>query len=692
MKLILKCIAILFILITIQSCVKPNKIKPVNINRFSLDVKTDPDDFLVGNENFTKRTHKYVKVKGIEKVPQYIESGRLPKRMGSISQKGFNLPHEKLKISVKDIPLNKFIHVVFGEILKLNYTVDESISKRKDKVTLRMDKKISSKKFFATIENILSSYNISLANKDGVVFVKSGKQKSKQRLDYKISFGKKFQFDNLPSNEIVYQILPINFLKLDKAREIAMSFALSKSEGRIYIMDNVNALLIKDYVSNIRKIINLISVLDHPYMKDKTFRLVYLENIDVKKFYDRIKQIFDMMNISIGTNVKQEPITLMPIEEINALLVVTDKKDLLKTLLYWKDKLDNLEDLGDNKQIFVYKTKNREAKEINTILAKLLTEINKQKKEEKKDKNLLKRKQIASSTKIVVDEKRNMLIFYMYPSEYKKVHRLLQKIDTKAQQILIEVTIAEITLIDKLQYGLEWYLQNNPESKTHFSLQTLSGLGLGSGGLSGVVTSHNIQALFNTFAQDNLLNILSSPKMVVLNNQSASFNVGTQVPIITSQTTAKDVGSDTNGKPTFVQNVTYRNTGISTSIKPTITANNTIMLKINQTVSEAQNNNTSNISSPIIVNRSISTSVLLKNGEELIIGGLIKENKSKTNSKVPLLGDIPIMGKLFKTSSNTKDRTELVIVVKPYILNKKEDVDSLCDAFKKITKFNSDNL
>ena len=491
----------------------------------------------------------------------------------------------------------------------------------------------------------------------------------------------------------MYQILPLSYISVAQARDVLQEFALSKDEARVYNMSSVNGLLIKDYASNIKKGVALINMLDHPYMKNKLFKLIYLEHIDVEKFDARLKKIFSILNIPVASTVRGEPIAFMPINEINALFVITDKKELIDTVLYWKKKLDNFDELDNKKQIFVYKTKNRQAKEVNDLLSKLLSNV--------KEKPTLKTKKsnIASptktdtasmptNTKITVDEQRNMLIFYMLPSEYKTIFELLKKIDTKAQQVLIEVTIAEITLVDKLQYGIEWYLQNTPSKDgTNIIAQTVGNLGLGSGGITGIMSAKNVTALFNAFAQDNVLNILSSPKLVVLNNKTASFNVGTQVPIITSQSTASDLGANAGGTPTFVQNVTYTSTGISTSITPTITADNTLMLKINQTVSEAQNNNTSDISSPIIVNRSISTEVLLKHGEELIIGGLIKENKSNTESKVPFLGDIPWLGELFKTYSNTTDKTELLFIVKPYILDKLKNNDAIYNSFARITKF-----
>jgi len=673
------------------------KVEPVHYDKFSLKLELEDNDQV--QEIILNEDNKTVKEKTdfspIETVPSYIKAGVLPKKMGEKRKNFLKNPNKKLKISVENIPINKFIHLVFGEVFKLNYSVSETLEKRKDKVTMRMDEKVTKTELYSVIEGILKNYKIQVENKNGVLFVSSGSQQHKQKLDYKISFGKKLQYENIPENEMIFQILPIDYIGLSKARDVLQEFALSKNEARVFTMSGNNALLIKDFASNIRRGLSLLETLDKPYLRKKTFKLIRLEHIGVDKFNARIRKVFDVLNITVASNIQGEPISLLPIEEINALFVITDKTELIDTIMYWKSKLDNIEELGDKKQLFVYHTKHRAAKEVEEILEEVMNNTVESKKPVLKDSGSILNKSkfpgktkakansstVPSETKVTLDEERNNLIFYMLPSEYKAIDKLLAAIDTRAQQILIEVTIADISLVDKLQYGLEWYLNSSSGKRPEWGIKTEGLLNLPSGGLGGFVTDTDLGALFSAFAQDNLLNILSSPKLIVLNNESASFTAGAQVPIITSQATASDVGTGTGGQPSFVQNVSYVSTGVTLSITPTITADDTIILQINQSVSEAQNNNTSSISSPIIIQRSIDTKVVLRHGEELILGGMIRENNSLTESKVPLLGDIPWLGELFKTYSETTDKTELIFVVKPYILNKVKSTDVILESF-----------
>jgi len=182
-----------------------------------------------------------------------------------------------------------------------------------------------------------------------------------------------------------------------------------------------------------------------------------------------------------------------------------------------------------------------------------------------------------------------------------------------------------------------------------------------------ITKSNKFQLILNAFAKKNLIQILSSPHLVVVNGKSATINVGTEVPVISSEVSAPDI--TTTEKPSILRNVQYRNTGVQLSIQPSIISADAVELKINQTVSDAQSNNLSNIDSPIILNRSISTDVVVSNGKSVILGGLISTNYSHTTNEVPILGDIPVLGNLFKTDSRGKTRTELIVIITPYILN-----------------------
>ena len=162
--------------------------------------------------------------------------------------------------------------------------------------------------------------------------------------------------------------------------------------------------------------------------------------------------------------------------------------------------------------------------------------------------------------------------------------------------------------------------------------------------------------------------------------KAASIQIGTQVPIITTQQTAPD--GTIGGNSTLLQDVQYRNTGVVLTINPTINSNRRVELEIQQEVSEAQVNNISEVQSPLILTRSINTTLSLDDGQTALLGGLISENFSDSENGIPILKDIPIIGNAFKTTSRGRNRTELIVLMTPYIIESAETAQALRNAFQ----------
>jgi general secretion pathway protein D len=273
---------------------------------------------------------------------------------------------------------------------------------------------------------------------------------------------------------------------------------------------------------------------------------------------------------------------------------------------------------------------------------------------------------------ITVDETRNALVIFTSPVRYEQILKNLKELDIKARQVMLEITIAEVTLIDNLQYGVEWYLRNISEDSA-WSLSTLDRLALGEAGVLGLFSQSggDFVAKLNLFAEDNLVNILATPRLVVLDNQTANFSVGTDVPVVTSEQSASDInGGIGSVYPSIMRNIEYRKTGIIVSVTPTIYSNGVLRLQIDASLSEAKENDISeNTDSPLILDRSLNTDVILENGMYILLGGLISEVRTQEVAGIPLLMDIPVFGNAFKTTADQTTRTELIIQVRPTILD-----------------------
>jgi general secretion pathway protein D len=592
---------------------------------------------------------------------------------------------EKVKLSIESMPVNQFINLVFSKILDVNFVLDKSIEKNRQPVSLSIKKKIKKTKLFDIVLNVLRQFNISVNVEKDIFYLKSSKKSFTSAQG--VYIGKDIP-SNVSDNSIIYFMKPFYYNKnLLRYNSLVKSYFLTKG-ANLEIDFGEKFIKIKDKAINIRKAIKFYDFIDKASMHDKTIKLVKMKHMDVKKFIKEIEPILKSYGILMASNASQPGVQLVPIAQINSFLLISSKQSWSDMVLLWREKLDIPEKKSiDKTGFFVYKPLNRKAKELNDILSKMLRnrrEFTSSKKTSYDSNSSHENQKIETEFNMVVDEERNNIILKTTQEKYFLIHKLLKKLDTLPKQVLVEVTIAEITLTDSLEFGLEWFLKNNANKYGY----SLSALGSGSAGVVGNLfsISGSFGTIFNMLAKKKYLNILSNPKLLVLNNHSANINIGNQVPIITSQASASDLGSN-SGSPSVLQNISYRNTGITLNVTPTINSEGYLTLNISQTVSDAQTNNTSDISSPLIFTRSLNTDVILKSGESVMLGGLITENKSKDESKIPLLGDIPYVKNLFSTNSDSVFRTELVILVKPTILSTSEDTKVVTDAILELLNF-----
>ncbi|MEM4619909.1 MAG: hypothetical protein QW607_06810, partial [Desulfurococcaceae archaeon] len=199
-----------------------------------------------------------------------------------------------------------------------------------------------------------------------------------------------------------------------------------------------------------------------------------------------------------------------------------------------------------------------------------------------------------------------------------------------------------------------------------------------------ITNTEKFNILLNLFAARGLTNILSTPRLMVLDNQEATIQVGTDVPVVTGEVaTAQATTGTTTG---VVRSIQYRNTGIILRVKPTIYAEDMLQLDITQEVSE-MGASPPGLNSPTILVRRISSSVVAGNGQTIVLGGLISNTKGKEESKVPLLGDIPLLGNLFKSKAIEERKTELLVLIRPYIVKNPEEASALTQELKERLKW-----
>lgn len=279
--------------------------------------------------------------------------------------------------------------------------------------------------------------------------------------------------------------------------------------------------------------------------------------------------------------------------------------------------------------------------------------------------------------RLIVDPTGNRILFTGTATDYAQLHSLLQALDTPAPQVVIEVIIAEVTLDDSTRLGVELF-GSATRGDGVWNGGTEGGLGIGADGASFTFVGPNLRAEINALASNNKVNILSRPRLVTRSGGQARFQVGTDVPIITSQRATDTVTSP--GSTDILQSVQYRQTGVILEIEP-IVYGDRVDISISQEISEVGDPPNSSIASPTILNRSLTTQIALGDGWTGVLGGLISNTYSKANTGIPFLKDVPVVGSLFQTNTVSGARTELLILLTPTIVRTNDEMGDLVDRY-----------
>jgi general secretion pathway protein D len=267
----------------------------------------------------------------------------------------------------------------------------------------------------------------------------------------------------------------------------------------------------------------------------------------------------------------------------------------------------------------------------------------------------------------VADDKNNALVILTTPSQYRLIESALKQLDNVPLQVLIEATIAEVSLNDELKYGIEWFLRSGQSSFTFSSLAT----GAASSafpGFSYLLNSVNAQVVLNALSNITDVKVISSPQLMVVDNAPARLQVGDQVPIAVQQAV-----SVISPEAPIVNSIQYRDTGVILEVVPRVNANGLVFLEIIQEVSDVVPTTTSNLDSPTIQQRQIESRVAVQSGETVALGGLIRDSRSNSVVGIPILSEIPVLGSLFRTTDNTIKRTELLVLLTPRVVKNRQD-------------------
>jgi general secretion pathway protein D len=579
---------------------------------------------------------------------------------------------DEVELNFSEANVREVAQAVLGTILGQNVVVDAGVEQR---ITLRTSRPIKKANLIPTLETTLAAAGLALVQ-DGELYRILPAAKARSGSGKSINLASDGE---LPPGSGV-TVVRLEHIAPSQMAKILEPLAPEKSILRVD--DPRNLMILSATGPEMKSLLETIESFDVSPLKGMSFGYFKLKNAKTTQVTSELNNLIKTYASQSGFNPPQ----IVPIERLNVLLVFASTSQTLKLTQRWVESLDQSRNEVES-SVYVYRVKNRKARELAPLLARLFqtggnaADAGARGSDTPPDTKTV---ELANATasdgaqvnpsqdlgrgddkrkgpRIIADPGNNALLIRATPAEYELVVSALLRLDTIPPLVLVEVTIAEVALNNSLQYGVEWFFKNAKQNTTTFS-------GINAGqilskfpGFSYFFNAVDVQVVLNAVAGVTNVKVLSSPKVMVLENKTATLQIGDQIPVVTSN--AQSVAAA--GAP-VVQTIQYFDTGVILKVTPQVNSGGLITLDINQEVSNAAPG--SQGASPTIQQRKINSSIAIQSGEAIVLGGLIRENKSVSTTGIPLLSDIPSVGEVFKTHNNILDRTELIVIITPKVV------------------------
>ena len=619
---------------------------------------------------------------------------------GIADRLGEDLTGEPVRVSFHDVPLIPFINEVFGEELGMSFVISPGLREKSDLVTLKLTEPLPPRQLFATARRVLREYGVDVREvEEGILSFAPSQEVDSRDVPLLVS-GR--TLPEVPaSHRTIFQLVPLRVVRGPQVRGWLLE-AFERRDLKILEDPDRNALLLKGSADMVARALAMIEVLDQPLMRGRHGLIIeplFLGAADMANALNSILRA-EGYESSVGAGAGRS-VVLLAFEGVEKLVVFALDEATLDHVEAWAVALDASGKDSIEEAVFTYEVRNTQAEDLVETLNQILVagvgtgvvpppepredrrrDARNQGGESRGEDDRQARRSTGADTgqpgaagqasgRIVVDRNRNMLLFRGSGKEWAEIRSVIERLDRAVPSVLIEVLIAEVTLTDEERTGFEFLIRGAVGSRG-LTASTRDALGIAAGGLSFTLDSAGeTRAVLNLFYKDDRVVIRSRPRLLVKSGETASIDVGNEIPVVTRTTDSDQV---VEGTTNVLQEVSYRKTGVQLEIKPLVQANGLVDLAISQQLSEAvPSADTSLAGSPTILNRQLSTSLTLRDGGSLLMGGLITGNQSGGTTGVPVLGQIPVLGHLFRTDTVQENRTELMVMVTPYVIADHEE-------------------
>ena len=656
---------------------------------------------------------------------RYVAGDTTKSRQASPAGKG------SYSLNFDEADLGEVAKVVLSDILGESYVLSPKVT---GKVTLQTTEPLTKEELLPTLEMVLRMNNAALV-KDGRIY------HIEPTADALFS-------SELSGRAAGYQtrVIPIKNVAVQDIADIIKPLVQDKTI--LNVDGKRNIMIAAGTADEIARVMDMIHTFDIDLLKGRSFGLFPLAHVDPETMIEELEGIFSQK----GKDGDSDFFKFMPIARLNSVLAVTHQAHYLPDIEDWVYRLDKA-NTASGGGVNVYKVQHVDAGELADTLNDIFTDGKSQRKSAKvapgeKAESISNQQEPFGSgssssgldsssgssssssesntsmsgnmgvfaaneaeektalgdaatgsikvsnvgkVKIIADEPNNSVIIVASAQDYEVILPVIEQLDVMPLQVLIDATVVQVKLTDKLQYGISWYL-NNGNSTTAIGEGIKVASAVASGGLSTFYNAGSVKALLHAEASLDNINIISSPSLMVLNNQKARINVGDQVPIATSSISAPIA---TTGSSAFQtnNNIQYKDTGVTLEVSPRVNANGLVIMKLKQIVSnvvkqsaldaKATETPATQTQSPTINKKEITSSVAVHDGETIVLGGLISDDITDNKNGVPFFYQLPIIGALFGATEKTDIKTELVILITPRVVKNKQDSRIISNEFKR---------
>jgi len=622
------------------------------------------------------------------------------------------------------VDVREFARAVLGDILGVNYLIDPAVS---GTVTIQTTRPLRDEELLPLFEQILAANGAALV-RDGALYQVVPRETALRQADFVTSRD--------ATGGVRTQVIPLRFIAASEMQRILESVVADPSTLRIDPARNL--IIVSGTAAEVQTVQDTIGIFDVDWLRGMSLGLFPLDNVDPVTLEAELTGVLNATAGREGNGLLGGIVRLVPLERLTSLLVVSSTPAGLREVEVWIRRLDQPGESA-GQRLYVYPVQNAKAAELAEILGSIFqsrasaraadstarargaptlggfpgtsigtvapgstpVQIGPRPSSPTPAAPIAAGASAAATRaanesadglalvdggllEIIADDVRNALVILATPEQYRMVEAAVRKLDVVPLQVLIEAKILEVALRDDLSYGVEWFFHNNDinggEGRSRGTLD------LGSAGITGLApgfaytiidTADRVRFALNLLATESDVNILSSPSLMVLDNQTATINVGDEIPVPARQSISNlDPISPT------VNEITFRQTGITLSVTPRVSSSGLVTMDIRQEVATAAATTTSNIDAPTIQNRAIESVVAINSGETIVLGGLMQTQQTKNESGVPGLRRIPGIGKLFGSTSNEDSRTELLVLITPRVVRNRDDVRSITDEFR----------